>query len=508
MMVSAVTTIQRRNTATRATSYAFLAHLLLQIFSWSSLFGCQAFLLVHPTRRCAVGGRGRCADHHHHQHGQQRLYGVALTFALEVLTPMLPPPSINDNVHETMQQEQQQRPSIEWFDPSATDNDDDDRGMTSPTQPTTILPLYPLSATYLPSRVPCTLRNTERRNLQMALDLEEQIAPISDPDADAADPAKLSVVLFCVVLRAIDTGRLARIGTVMRLQSLERHTRSDGTLQRIVVSCVPEDVVEIVRIENAHATSLEHRLRHPNEYLSATVRSRTATETEPDINDDDLTAQITHLSQSLASNYNVVRDYYVQGGVGTWDTLPPFACAKLSESLPSATMHNFTTPTAFWKAAEVWQSLCETVREGQQMLLASDRNTLLVEAAIRKGGPLQLPVHVSDVSPNDRRQVEMLEEERCRRWMEMQLDPCLDFQVLLGLPTHAARLQYFESMVIREGKRLDGLVVFLTGHENSSNNSTAATPSSPPHHNGDGRFETLNHEPPPTRKGAWFDDNW
>ena len=93
------------------------------------------------------------------------------------------------------------------------------------------------------------------------------------------------------------------------------------------------------------------------------------------------------------------------------------AAAPLTLTTTSATA---SAAAEFWRVAKVWQSLCETVREGKQLALVADRNELLVAAAIRKGGgPLKLPVHVEDVDPMDRMRVQALELRAQERWFDM-----------------------------------------------------------------------------------------
>lgn len=222
-------------------------------------------------------------------------------------------------------------PLLQWMDPAG-----DDRPTTTVSAKssscTKILPLYPLPAVYLPNTEPsnsCLLRNTERRNVQMALD-----CGVGGE--------------FCVVLRAIDTGRIATIGTVLRVVHLDvqrtrgstQHRQVNATtpaetqattdnniedIQRILVTCRPVSTVHILHIENPQAASLEHRLRHPDEYLWASVRVRA----EEDVEN---TIVVQSLCDQIEQDYKTVRELYLEG-VGA-DDLPPFCRDRLQEALP------------------------------------------------------------------------------------------------------------------------------------------------------------------------------
>ncbi len=115
----------------------------------------------------------------------------------------------------------------------------------------------------------------------------------------------------------------------------------------------------------------------------------------------------------------------------------------------------------------------------------SDRNELLIDAAIAKGGPLNLPVHVEDLLLEDRQKVQELEVLAQQQWLSLQLDPTMDFQVLLSLETYEKRLQYFASMVHRERTRLERLLQVDQNGKKDVDKKTEKVPN----------------------KGAWFDDS-
>ena len=319
------------------------------------------------------------------------------------------------------------------------------------------MPLYPIGATYLPSKTTHYLNNMEPRNVQMALDL-------------ARLPTDRR---FCVVLSAADTGRIASVGTVMTVVDIDvqRVEQEARMIRKIQVTCRPVATVDIVSIVNPQAASWESRIKKSPEYLKALVRYRC------DAVDN---VGSSPLVTDILENYNAVRDMYLSG-IGT-QNLPPFAVKALKEALPEWTAAHFADDVKFWVALEQWQTLCNTIRESQQMTLSTDRNEIMVAAASAKGGPLKLPIHEADLPPDVRRQLQQLEVQAQQGFTEIGMDPCLDFQILLSLPSHTEKLQFLLSMISRERQRLQNLSI-----ESSFIVSTTSAPSQP-------------------RKGAWFDD--
>ena len=304
---------------------------------------------------------------------------------------------------------------------AADDNDDDDDSET--------LPLYPLGATYLPSMTKHTLNNVEARNIQMAQDLQQGGR-------------------FCVTLAASDTGRLASVATVMRILELEPHER-EGEVKRIIVKCRAEELVDIEGIINPEAADREHRLRHPSDYLKAKVRRRVIEQCPFE--------ECEEIISKIIKDYNYVRTAYLDG-VGASE-LPPFSLEHLAQALPKWNAKDLTTDSGFWDASLVWQTLCYTVREGRQITLSANRNELMVAAASAKGGPLKLPIHVSDLSPTDRFRLQELERQAQSDFLEMGLDPCLDFQVMLAMHDFESRLKFLSKLVSRERRRLEKLAL-------------------------------------------------
>ncbi len=119
---------------------------------------------------------------------------------------------------------------LPWI--NTTDNTDVDDDIDSSHCRT--VPLYPLAACYLPTGQH-QLRNIEPRNLKMANDLG-----IGGR--------------FCVVCSAVDTGRIAAVGTMFRILHMDPQTDPvSGQLLRILLTCEAEDLVNIRAIQNPKA---------------------------------------------------------------------------------------------------------------------------------------------------------------------------------------------------------------------------------------------------------------
>lgn len=387
--------------------------------------------------------------------------------------------------------------SIEANDKNVEMNSDDSYSMQLQGD---ILPLYPLPAVYLPS-LPNnnhTLINTEPRNVRMAQDLLGE-----GLDASSGHGGR-----FCVALKALDTGRLATVGTVLRIVNAEpQGVKENGDPpDRIVLTCVSEGLVDIVQIINPSAASWESRVRRSSEYLRARVMQKqsslstsTKTENSPEA--------IRGILDTLVKEYNQVRDSYIASVASknpiVTEDLPPFSRDKLEEALPrlsiksagQSPVNDITineSMETFWALAQVWQSLCYTIREGREIKLAADRNELLVASIIQEGKPLKLPIHVDDLSdPANRQKIQELEWSAQRQWIHTGLDPCLDFQVLLALDDNVKRLRHLTHMIVSERHRLDSLAQKITSESfamvgGATNETNAVQP----------------------RKGAWFEDDW
>lgn len=357
---------------------------------------------------------------------------------------------------------------LSWIDPIAEEDEAVSADSSQEQQVWSHIPLYPIPAVYLPVvGVNHTLNNVEPRNIQMAVDLMSK-----DDESDR---------LFCLALRVSDTGRIARVGSLMRLVGADtHHGTDDGSISRIVVTCEAVEPVKIEYLDNgSEAESRISKLMRSPIYLTASVSSRRPSAVSA--SEDALNEQVNQLSR----DYAFVRSMYVDG-VGQ-EEVPIFARENLGQALPEEwTSQMFSSDQGFWKAAYKWQRLCNTVREGRQLDLSADRNEIMIEAASKNEGPLKLPIHMEELPPKVQRELEQMEADRQKEFaFQCRMDPVLDFQVLLQQRTLQERIHHLSNMVARERRRLTESALFCGTIE--------------------ARKSEID-EPPP--KGAWFDEEF
>lgn len=363
-----------------------------------------------------------------------------------------------NSAFEWLSEERHKNPgysNIEWLDivsssspPAETSNQKllteqpqhNDEGLVSTS---TIMPLYPLGATYLPSTVNQTLNNVEPQNLQMAKDLLSSGFPTPR---------------FCVALRAMDTGRIANIGTVLQILEADEQFQEDGTLVRIRLTCrAEEELVEICDIINPQAFARENRLRKSSEYLRCQVRVRQTLDNEADTHTMEEKEELLKQEiETMVGNFNMIKTIY-QLEIGKAE-FPPSTLFQLGNAMSTwDATENFSSEAAFWASAQEWQSVCYTIRQGKQSMLSINRNELMVEAASAAGGPLKLPIHLEDLSPQVQRQIQLMEVEAQKEYFQLGMDPCLDFQALVSLPNYHDQILGLTQLISRERSRLEVL---------------------------------------------------
>ena len=313
---------------------------------------------------------------------------------------------------------------IAWIDPS------DESEIVPVVDGEIDLPLYPLEATYVPANQNHTLNNVEPRNIRMANDL------LASEDRR-----------FCAVLSASDTGRVATVGTVLRILEAEKQEHN-SEVTRIRLTCQAEALAEITCIMNPQAFSRENRLRRSDEYLKARVR--------PLKNNVESAFEFPeNLVSRIVNDFNMVKTMY-QLEIGSHE-MPPKTLSTLGNALPSWSEENFKNEMLFWEAAQEWQSVCYTIRQAKQAVLSADRNELMISAATKKGGPLKLPIHMEELSPTVQREIQLMEVESQKDWVGMRLDPCLDFQALISIQSPSDRMKWLSNIISRERQRLEDL---------------------------------------------------
>jgi hypothetical protein len=352
---------------------------------------------------------------------------------------------------------------ISWLDIADTNT------TTTTTSDDTMLrlPLYPLSEVYLPSNnVNHTLNNVEPQNIQMALDI------ISGSSSSSSLPPR-----FCAVLRSIDTGRVAKIGNILRIINSEKQKNFGGisggddddddddddynAIARICLTCQSEGLVEIIQIENGSGWK-ENRLRRSKEYLWAQVKPLVENDDDDENDEENEGNNVDRQSWkdvyiTMREDFRIIKLMY-QLELGA-DEFPPGMMLRLGDAIqefPELDEITSTTPSCIlWNFAQEWQSVCMTHKIGIQALLAAERNDRMVAAASAKGGPLMLPIHMEDLDPDSRWKIQQLDKEAQDMHEQSGMDPILDFQVLLGLPTTIQRFEFLAQLVSRERRRLE-----------------------------------------------------
>jgi hypothetical protein len=341
--------------------------------------------------------------------------------------------------------------ALEWFDPlnmSPENKQEEEAGnesaSTAKEQQQRLrlrMPLYPLDACYLPSKTTQFINNVESRNIQMMQD-------ISAGERNEFNFAEHNT--FCVTLRAADTGRLCRIGTLMRVVNLEEQLSYGGEVRRIVTTCVPEDRMEISHVENPDRKPGEYYIAQTSPYFDVKQKSpgNVGISSNPLISNHD-----AQLLEQIKGDFTAVRFLYVNGDGVALRELPPFA-AEAVQKIPRISVEDLQDPERFWKAADAWQTLCNTVKEGRRVVLQSDMNEIMIDAAMKKGGPLNLPVKRDELPFDVRKILQKKEETAMQDFHALGMDPCLEFQFLIASNSHQERVELLGAMIARERRRL------------------------------------------------------
>ncbi|KAK1743419.1 hypothetical protein QTG54_006040 [Skeletonema marinoi] len=342
--------------------------------------------------------------------------------------------------------------SLEWLAKERQDNDDNypidwmDTHITiassqsTPTdnkEETLRVPLYPLTAVYTPhSGENHTLVNTEPRNVQMASDL------VAGKWGDRS--------LFCVTLRARDTNRLASVGTLMRLIDTEDRSISGArtwpgdilpTLNRVVVTCQAVGIVDFVNVENGYNLA-------ESEYRIANVRLRSFTNEAT----KGKTEEMDSITNQIVTDYQKVRSTYINSQSLASNELPKFA-RKAVHELPDLTTLN--DELDYWKLVDTWQVLCNTIRQAKQTQLQGVINEISVQVAMEAKGPLELPVKRRNLPENVQKQLEEMEQSAAADYVELGMEPILDFQEILSMNESLDRVRKLAAMIKRERARLE-----------------------------------------------------
>ena len=279
------------------------------------------------------------------------------------------------------------------------------------------------------------------------------------PKQDLVD-GKWDKSYFCATLRARDTNRVASVGTILQLLDTEDRSISGArtwhgnvlpTLNRVVANCKAVGVVDIV--------SIEDRDYEQDDYMIANVQLHRLPTESTDMNDRKLANEIDRLdglAQTVIEDYQKVRSIYINSQSISQNELPKFA-RKSVETLPTFDTNDVNDETRFWKVVETWQMLCNTIRQSKQTQLNDMVNEISVTVAmtLKKGGPLELPVKRKSLPSDVQRSLEEMEKNASKDFMELGMEPVLEFQEILSMEYHSDRVQKLSWMIKRERSRLE-----------------------------------------------------
>lgn len=356
------------------------------------------------------------------------------------------------------------------------------------------LPIYPVSAVHLPSSVTHTLNNVQMKNLQMSKDLEAGMWNLDLQEKGEESP------YFVLTMWTKDTNRIASVGTLMQLLNTTEELQYTGNqnsngdsnqtedeslenIARIVVKCKACGIVQILdhseKSDNDDGILDKIReFRQSYDYRVGTVQILEIfpnAESDDSISIDQLDAKDEMQNiQKILYEYKAVRSMYIQEDSIASLELPSFARTSVEQNLPVFnTVNDFLSFNKFWDIAESWQMLCSTVRLAKLVDFQSKRDEIMVQAAMKKPGPLQLPVKLYDLPVEVQNQIDKMEREANDNFLSLGMDPCLDFQTLLGFTllhnddkdvdkqdkistaVHIERIKYLAQMISKEKMRLE-----------------------------------------------------
>jgi len=232
------------------------------------------------------------------------------------------------------------------------------------------------------------------------------------------------------------------------------------TLNRVVVNCKSVGVVDIISIEENEYGN--------DDYLIANVKVHPLPKEDTDNNTNHRSSEeLDEMAQQVIEDYQQVRSIYINSASLANNELPKFARSAV-ETLPTFSCDDIHNHKYFWKLIETWQMLCNTIRQAKQTNLQSIVNELSVTFAMQNKGPLQLPVKRDSLPIEVVSQLESLEETAAQDFIELGMEPTLDFQEIISLTDHWDRVEKLSHMIRREKLRLEAkesLIRALLGEE-------------------------------------------
>ena len=286
------------------------------------------------------------------------------------------------------------------------------------------LPLYPLPAVYLPGST-CELRNIEPRNRAMCCEHDEFVAALVAPDGT----------------------KCARIGAVLRVDDVSAAKRdssgrvlvAQATTSVLQVRCTIVGRAEILACANLDAWRSPERDR----YLVVDVADYDDDETDETEETEALTAEAP---EALYGLVDALLEDSAADGIDAGGRTAAVETLERAADLAEA--------RKWWEALELWQRHCATRRAAHWAQHRTDRDEFLVDAKIRQGGALQLPVREATLPEADRAMLADLDRRAEDAARQMGLDDTEAFQACLQSRGPAQRARLLRDGARREADRL------------------------------------------------------
>ena len=270
-------------------------------------------------------------------------------------------------------------------------------------------PLYPLRATYMPCGS-VELRNTEPRNVRMCKETEYFVASLLNADGASC----------------------AAVGTLLRIDGVENATR-DSTGQ---VLARPRDAPRALRVR---CTAVGRRrlvgIRNGDAYFDAGARLR---------------------GEFLVGDFADYEDEESADATPDAASALAFLARSLQGDERKVVEEAATLATAetSWEALELWQRYCATRLATAAADARADRDELLIDAKVRQGGAITVPVDITTLPPDDRRRILENDERAADALEQLEIADAAAFQALLEERSATARLAALAAGALREGSRL------------------------------------------------------
>ena len=297
------------------------------------------------------------------------------------------------------------------------------------------------------------VRNIEPRNVAMCRERSEFVSACIDSE---------------------DFSSCASIGTVLRIDSVTSVLRPIGMVITdqptgvLEVQCTVVGRVRLVACENLEAWRKPSR----DEYLMADVE--TYEDEEPSATADatadatvDATADATLTTTNATADEgwwmgaqaagDVANAFYrlVDGLLESADVDGKDAGLDVDAAVAALERAaEFAEDGNLWAALDLWQVHCATRLAHAAALHRAERNEFVIDAALRRGGALKLPVPEYTLKAEDRAALVDLDARAADAASQMGLDDTAAFQACLEARQEATRAKLLLRGVQREADRL------------------------------------------------------